>query len=138
MSLSSLNLYRLGNRLHSWKLLPLAQCLYLFDRLIGAKSVPPSAQIGPGTRLAYGGKGVVIHARAKIGSNCLISPGVIIGGRGGHDVVPTIGNNVQLRPGCMILGPVTIGDNAEIGPNAVVIHDVPEGGVVVAALGRLL
>jgi serine O-acetyltransferase len=138
MSLSSLKLYRVGNRLHSWHLKPLSQAVYLLDRLVGAKSIPPSATIGAGTRLAYGGKGVVVHARAQIGTNCLISPGVVIGGRAGENQVPVIGNNVILRPGCMILGPVTIGANAEIGPNAVVIQDIPEGGVYVAPLGRLL
>ena len=138
MSLSSLKLYRFGNQFYRWHLKPLAQVVYLVDRLVGAKSIPPSATIGKGTRLAYGGKGIVIHARAHIGSNCLISPGVVIGGRAGNPQVPTIGDNVILRPGCMVLGPVTIGPNSEIGPNAVVIQDIPEGGVYVAPLGRLL
>ena len=138
MQLSGLQLYRISSRMPRFKLYPLAQAIHLLDRLIGAKSVPPTAQIGKGTRLAYGGKGVVVHARAKIGADCLISPGVIIGGRAGHVDVPVIGNRVALRPGCMVLGPVTIGDDSEIGPNAVVIEDIPEGGIYVAPLGRLL
>ena len=138
MSLTSLRIYRIGRRLHLWKIPVLPQLTYLTDRLIGGKSIPPSAHIGPRTRLAYGGKGVVVHARASIGADCLISPGVIIGGRGGHLEVPTIGDNVVLRPGCMVLGPIHIGNHAEIGPNAVVIHDIPDHGIYVAPLGRLL
>ncbi|WP_374725110.1 hypothetical protein [Nocardioides marmoribigeumensis] len=53
-------------------------------------------------------------------------------------MAPVIGDNVNLWQGAKILGQVQIGDNVEIGANAVVIHDVPTGGRVVAPLGRLL
>jgi serine O-acetyltransferase len=39
--------------------------------------------------------------------------------------VPRIGNNVFIGVGAKILGPVTVGDGAVIGANAVVTHDVP-------------
>ena len=37
----------------------------------------------------------------------------------------TIGRNVRIGTGAKILGPVTIGDGASIGANAVVMLDVP-------------
>lgn len=42
-----------------------------------------------------------------------------------------IGNNVILSAGCMIIGPVTIGDNCIIGARAIVTHDVPPNSLVI-------
>ena len=52
--------------------------------------------------------------------------------------VPRIGNNVYLGSGCRILGPVTIGDEVIVGPNAVVLEDVPSGSVVVGIPARVV
>lgn len=42
-----------------------------------------------------------------------------------------IGNDVILGNGCMIIGPVTIGDDCIIGARAIVTHDVPPHSVVI-------
>ncbi len=42
-----------------------------------------------------------------------------------------IGNDVILGCGCMIIGPVTIGDDCIIGARAIVTHDVPPHSVVI-------
>ena len=44
---------------------------------------------------------------------------------------PTLGDNVVVGAGAKILGPVWIGEGAQIGANAVVIHDVPAGAIAV-------
>jgi len=113
-------------------------------RVLTGAWIPPSAELGRGARLAYGASGCIIHRHAIIGSDCIISAGVVVGGRGDRDEppdkhpVPVIGNRVQLLAGAKILGKITVGDDAIIGPNAVVIADVPASGVVVSPLGRLL
>ncbi len=127
-----------GRWFHRRGLPPVGLVFTAVNRLLFGAWVPASADIGRGTKLAYLGSGVVIHARARIGARCVISPGVVIGGRAGHWEVPVIEDDVTLWPGCKVLGPVRVGRGAHIGPNAVVIHDVPEGGRVVAPLGRLL
>ena len=38
---------------------------------------------------------------------------------------PTLGNNVVVGAGAKVLGPITIGDDARIGANAVVVRDLP-------------
>lgn len=43
---------------------------------------------------------------------------------------PSIGNNVALGVGCIIIGNVRIGDNAIVGAGAVIVKDVPENAVV--------
>lgn len=93
-------------------------------------SLPASCTIGKGTVLAYGGIGIVVHARAVIGRNCMIGQNTTIGGKSGWYEVPVIGDNVYISAGARILGPVRIGNNVIIGANAVVVKDVPDNCIV--------
>jgi len=100
--------------------------------------VPAECSIGRRTVLSYHGLGIVLHARARIGAGCLIGPGVTIGGRSGHHEVPVLGERVFVGAGARILGPVTIGDGAVIGANAVVISDVPAGAMAAGVPARVI
>lgn len=108
----------------------LPKLIYYLQYLLFNCSVPASCKIGKGTKFGYGGIGVVVHARAEIGENCIIGQNVTIGGRSGFYEVPVIGNNVEICAGSRVLGPIKIGDNVIIGANAVVIKDVPNNTVV--------
>jgi serine O-acetyltransferase len=101
-------------------------------------SVSPSAEIGAHTVLGYRGLGIVIHPRARIGSNVMIEPQVTIGARLPHGGYPVIGNDVSVGVGAKILGGVRIGDGAVIGANAVVINDVPERCVAAGIPARIV
>lgn len=78
--------------------------------------------------------GVVISSQAKIGHNCKIWQNVTIGPKsieeGLQGKYPTIGNNVQIFAGAVIIGNIEIGDNAIIGANAVVLKDVKPNTIV--------
>ena len=50
---------------------------------------------------------------------------------------PTLGDRVVVGAGAKILGPVWIGDGAQIGANAVVINDVPAGAIAVGVPARI-
>lgn len=76
---------------------------------------------------AYGT--IIVNPNARIGKNCIIYPGVTIGGRS-YDGYPTIGDNVFIGLGAKVIGKVTVGDNVIIAPNAVVTHDVPDNAIV--------
>jgi serine O-acetyltransferase len=97
----------------------------------------PQTKLGKGTELGYGGICVFIHPTARIGKGVLLSPFVIIGGRG-NGVLGTaiIEDDVKIGVGATILGPVRIGQGAQIGANAVVTRDVPPHTVVVGAPAR--
>lgn len=122
---------------------------FLIDFILGTE-IPAETDIGKGLILAHGGKGVVIHHHAKIGDNVTVYHQVTIGGHGlgnfdeaykeanKHKAVsaPVIGNNVTIFTGAKIIGPVTIGDGAIIGANAVVIKDVPAKATAVGVPAR--
>ena len=83
---------------------------------------------------------IVISDYAKIGKNCNISHGVTIGqvNRGARKGTPTIGDNVYIGPGAIIIGQIQIGNNVAIGANTVVTKDIPDNAVVVGASSRVV
>lgn len=94
-----------------------------------------------GRRLQIGHQGaIVIHERATIGDDCIIRQGVTIGAArlGREKEAPKIGHRVSLGAGCVIIGSVKIGDDVMIGPNAVVMMNVPDGATVTAMPGRVI
>jgi len=108
----------------------LPKLIQLLIRLMFGCSIPYTAKIGKNTVLGYGGLGIVIHARCVIGENCVIGPGVTLGGTSHRYEVPILGANVLVGTGAKILGPVNIGNNVVIGANAVVNKNVPDNSLV--------
>lgn len=90
-------------------------------------SIPRSVKIGTGV-LLFHSYGTILNAR-QIGDHCRIVCNITLGDKKGK--TPIIGNNVEILPGAVITGDVTIGDNCVIGPNAVVYKSVPANCVVV-------
>lgn len=84
---------------------------------------------GPGLYLPHIGL-IRIGTFARIGSKCIIGPNVIIGTKDKFENIATIGNNVEICLGAKIIGKISIGDNAVIAPNSVVIKDVPANSIV--------
>lgn len=64
--------------------------------------------------------------------NHLVTVGEVEGKR------PTIGDNVSVNTGAIIIGGITIGNNSVIGAGAVVVKDVPENCVVVGNPARII
>ena len=73
--------------------------------------------------------GVIVNNDAKIGKNCDIYPGVVVGQTSKNNV-PVIGDNCFIGLGSKIIGNIRIGDNVLIAPNAVVTKDIPDNAVV--------
>lgn len=94
--------------------------------------IPRAATIGAGNYIGHFG-GIIISPKAKIGSGCSISHGVTIGisGHGTNRGVPTIGDNVYIGPGAKLIGPISIGNRVNIGPNVVIHQDIPDDCTVV-------
>ena len=109
------------------------------SRFLTGIEIHPKAKIGKNLFIDHG-MGVVIGETSEIGNNVTIYHGVTLGGISPsidsdkqRDVKrhPTLKNNVVVGSGAQILGPVTVGENAKIGANAVVTKDVPDNAVMV-------
>lgn len=123
-------IYKLANNLYKAKVPFIPKIIKICIRIIFGCVIPYKAEIGEGTVLGYQGLAIVIHERAKIGKNCVVSQGVTIGGTSKKYDVPSIGNNVYIGAGAKIIGPITIGDDVVIGANAVVVNDIPSRCVI--------
>lgn len=105
-----------------------------FSRVIGI-DLPYDADIGPGLLVLHGW-GVVVNARAVIGSNVTLMHGATIGqvdhiasdGRR-SSLWPTVGNSVWVGPHAMILG-CKVGAGARVLGGAFVTKDVPPRAMV--------
>lgn len=99
----------------------------------------PTARIGRRLRIPHQG-GIVIHYAAKIGDDCLIEHNATIGGtnRGSESDAPTLGNSVTVAVGAAVLGKIRVGDGARIGPNSVVMMNVPPGAIVCVPPPRVI
>jgi serine O-acetyltransferase len=107
--------------------------LFLCPRMANLAIAP--GDIGPGLFIQHG-EGTFVSAR-KIGANCWIARQVMIGYSNETDL-PIIGDNVRILTGAKIIGRVTIGDNATIGLNTVIMQDVPAGATMLGVPGKII
>jgi serine O-acetyltransferase len=84
--------------------------------------------------------GVVIGETTETGDNVTLYQGVTLGGVSLQKVKrhPTLGNNVVVGAGASVLGPITVGDNAKVGANSVVVRDVPPNATVVGMPAKVV
>lgn len=130
--------YRIYKWMHNSKSFVVKKVLHYYLRVVYSCDIMPQTIIGEHTRFPHAGLGVVISTDAVIGKNCVVSKGVVIGGRSGIQNVPKIGDNVLIGANATIIGPVTIGNNAQVGAGAVVVHDVPPNAVVVGNPAKIV
>lgn len=84
-----------------------------------------------GLAIFHTGDFVWIKSTAKVGKNCILRPGVVIGQKhtGETSQSVTVGDNVDFGIGVKVFGSIHIGNNVSIGANAVVTHDIPDNAV---------
>jgi serine O-acetyltransferase len=125
-----------------WKLgLPFfPRLLSQISRFFTGIEIHPGAKIGKGFFIDHG-MGVVVGETAEIGGNCVLFHNVTLGGTGKHKGKrhPTLGNNVMVGTGAILLGPITVGDNVRIGANTfILMRDVPDNVTVAGTPGRIV
>ena len=130
-------LHRFAHTLWQRKLKWLARALSTFSRFMTGIEIHPGAVIGRRFFIDHG-MGVVIGETAEIGEDVTLYHGVTLGGTSWNEGKrhPTLENNVVVGAGAKILGPITVGDNARIGSNAVVVKDVKADTTVIGVPGR--
>jgi serine O-acetyltransferase len=100
--------------------------------------IPRDCEIGAGLYLpSFGG---IILSHGSIGENCTIEHNVTLGiaGKGEERGRPTIGDRVFVGAHSMIVGKITIGDDAVIFPGSIVTRPVPPRAVVMGHPARIV
>jgi len=139
--------FRVYSWLHAQGWVWPAYLLYSMTKSRTACDLSPAARIGPGLRIEHRSD-IVIGPAAVLGSDISVFNGVTIGKRRprllSDDLatqvlpleMPTIADRVMIGAGAKLLGAITVGSDAIIGANAVVLHDVPCGATVVGVPAR--
>lgn len=111
--------------------------LYKFVQIITGIELPCEAEVGKNFVIDHFG-GIVVSGYARLGDNCRIRNGVVIGLKNIEEPgAPNIGNNVDIGAGAKVLGKINIGNNVVIGANAVVICDVPDNAIAVGVPAKI-
>ncbi len=128
-----LGFHALASALWHKELRALGRFVSHVGRLLTGIEIHPGAQLGKNLFIDHG-MGTVIGETAIVGDNVTLYQNVTLGGRGGmtngkrH---PTLKNNVMVGSGAVVLGDITIGENARIGANAIVTKDMPDGATAI-------
>ena len=132
-------MHRVAHRLWKRNLRFPARVLSWWARVVTNVDIHPGARIGQRFFIDHGA-GVVIGETAETGDDVTIYHGVTLGGTSwaAGKRHPTLCSGVLVGAGAKILGPITVGANARIGANSVVIEDIPPGMTVVGIPGRIV
>jgi serine O-acetyltransferase len=108
-------------------------------RITTGIDIHPGARIGESFFIDHG-SGVVIGETSEIGDHVRLYQGVTLGAlhfrkegdmlKKGYKRHPTIGNHVVIGMGAAILGPISIGNNVNIGANSWIQEDIPDDTTV--------
>ena len=131
--------HRLAHFLYCHDLKFLARLVSQWSRFWTGIEIHPGAKIGRRFVIDHG-MGIVIGETAEVGDDCLLYHGVTLGGTGKDHGKrhPTLGNNVMVSSGAKVLGPFTVGDNARIASNAVVLKEIPPNATAVGVPARVV
>ncbi len=133
-------LHRISHWLWRCRLRWLGRFLSYLSRIMTGIEIHPGAVIGRRVFIDHG-FGVVIGETAEIGDDCTIYQGVTLGGTSlaeGKKRHPTLAKGVIVGAGAQLLGNFTVGENAKVGSNAVVVREIPAGATAVGNPARII
>ena len=137
--LHALWVHRIAHLFYKLKMFIFARFVSHIGRFITGIEIHPGAKIGRRFFIDHG-MGVVIGETTEIGNDCLLYQGVVLGGTSLEKEKrhPTLGENVVVGAGAILLGPIKVGNGAKIGAGSVVIRDVPSQTSVIGVPGRVV
>jgi serine O-acetyltransferase len=130
---------RIGNKFLRAPFSVLYRMMFRHARNHYGIELPYSAVVGRRVVIEHQ-SAIVIHGNSVIGDESIIRQGVTLGNKTMDAPLdaPRLGKRVNVGAGAKILGAVTIGDDASIGANAVVLTDVPAGAVAVGIPAKVI
>lgn len=134
--MDALKIQRLAHRLYLKKVPIIPSLLIRWIHFRYNSDMQSVTEVGGGTKLGHGGIGVVIHGAAKIGRNCILAQNVSIAGKDGG--APVLKDWVYVGHASIVLGNVTIGNNAYIGALSLVNKDVPDNAIVAGIPAKII
>lgn len=138
--LHAIGIHRASHYLWRNNWLWLARFMSYLGRILTGIEIHPGATIGRRVFIDHG-FGVVIGETAVVGDGCTIYQGVTLGGTRlykGEKRHPTLERGVVVGAGAQILGGFTVGEDARVGSNAVVVKPVPAGATAVGNPARII
>ncbi|MBW8904745.1 MAG: serine acetyltransferase [Betaproteobacteria bacterium] len=102
-------------------------------------SLPPQCEIGEGLYIGHYGS-IIVAPPSRIGHNCSLAQNVTVGvaGSGDNRGAPVIGNRVFIGAHSIIVGRITVGDDAVICAGSVVTRSVPARAMVMGNPARVV
>ena len=130
--------HRFAHYLWKHKFYFIARLLSHITRFFTGIEIHPGAKIGRRFFIDHG-MGIVIGETTEIGNDVLLYKGVVLGGTSLEKKKrhPTLGNNIIVGSNAIVMGAITIGDNARIGAASVVTHSVPANATAVGIPARV-
>jgi serine O-acetyltransferase len=138
--------YRLSraalNARPAWLRPPLALLALLGQKLIEMAtgiSLPQDSEIGEGLYIGHYGS-IIVSPGARIGHNCSLAQNVTVGAAAGGPMrgAPVIGNRVFIGAHSVVVGAITVGDDAMICAGSVVNRSVPARAVMMGNPARVV
>jgi len=108
---------------------PISMACFWFGRHWYGCSIASTARLHGGLILPHP-QGIVVGAGTVLGPNSWIFQNVTLGGVHGKSGMPHVGSGARLYVGAVVVGPVVVGDNVIVGPNAVITNSVASGTTV--------
>ena len=125
-------LHRLAHWFKRHRIPVLGPAIARWNQFLTGVDISPATEIGPGLRISHG-TGLVVGNAVRIGRDCLLLQGVTLGApsTSRRAEMPTIGDRVILGAGSVVIGNVSVGDDAFIGALALISEDIPPGSKVI-------
>ncbi|MCX2980822.1 serine O-acetyltransferase [Halieaceae bacterium IMCC14734] len=109
---------------------------YLMQVLSGCH-IDFSAEIGQRLHLAHP-SGVIIGKGVRIGDDVVLYQHVTLGGRSKlNPEYPVVANAATLYANCVVLGAVSIGEQATVGACCLVLENIPANATVYGTPGKI-
>ncbi len=143
-SFHAIQFYRVAHWAWNSNLKLLGRFISHLGRFLTGIEIHPGVKIGNRFFIDHG-MGVVIGETAEIGDDVTLYHDVTLGGiapsvdaasQVNQKRHPTLDDGVIVGSGAQVLGPITVGRNARVGANSVVLKEVPEGATVVGIPAR--